>query len=162
MNRRAESSPGAGSAINVVRTSAAASRIAVTSAWARPPANLVFLVDVSGSMDQPNKLPLVKQALSLLTAQLRADDLVAIVTYAGAAGIHLESTSGEDRRHILKAIDSLRAGGGTNGAGGIVAAYDVAKRAYITHGVNRVVLCTDGDFNVGINSRDGLERMIAV
>ena len=126
----------------------------------RPPANLVFLVDVSGSMNQPNKLPLVQRALTLLTQQLRADDRVAIVTYAGAAGLRLNSTTGEDKAAIIAGIDSLTAGGSTNGAGGITLAYEVAKRSFIRGGANRVVLCTDGDFNVGVSSRDDLERLI--
>ena len=126
----------------------------------RPPANLVFLVDVSGSMNQPNKLPLVQRSLTLLTQQLRADDRVAIVTYAGAAGLRLNSTTGEDQAAIIAGIDSLAAGGSTNGAGGITLAYEVAKRHFIRGGANRVVLCTDGDFNVGVSSRDELERLI--
>lgn len=126
----------------------------------RPPANLVFLIDVSGSMNEPTKLPLVQRALSLLTAQLRADDRVAIVTYAGAAGVRLEPTSVEDTARIQAAIDGLSAGGSTNGAGGIRIAYEVAKRGFIRGGVNRVILCTDGDFNVGVSSRDDLERLI--
>ncbi len=126
----------------------------------RPPANLVFLVDVSGSMNEPTKLPLVQRALTLLTTSLRADDRVAIVTYAGAAGVRLEPTSVENITQIQAAIDGLSAGGSTNGAGGIRIAYEVAKRSFIRNGVNRVVLCTDGDFNVGVSSRDDLERLI--
>jgi secreted protein with Ig-like and vWFA domain len=126
----------------------------------RPPANLVFLVDVSGSMNQPTKLPLVQRALTLLTQQLRQDDRVAIVTYAGAAGVRLQPTSVENRERIQAAIDGLSAGGGTNGAGGIRIAYDLAKRDFIRGGVNRVVLCTDGDFNVGVSSREELEGLI--
>ncbi len=127
----------------------------------RPPANLVFLVDVSGSMNEPTKLPLVQRALSLLTSQLRADDRVSIVTYAGNAGVLLDSTPGENRAKILAAIDGLGAGGSTNGAGGIAAAYDQAQRGFIRGGVNRVVLCTDGDFNVGVRSRAALEELIS-
>ncbi len=126
----------------------------------RPPANLVFLVDVSGSMNEPTKLPLVQRALALLAQQLRPDDRVAIVTYAGEAGVRLEPTSVDNLPRILAAIESLSAGGGTNGAGGISVAYQLAKRDFIRGGVNRVVLCTDGDFNVGVSSRDELERMI--
>jgi secreted protein with Ig-like and vWFA domain/anti-sigma factor RsiW len=129
-------------------------------AASRPPANLVFLVDVSGSMNQPNKLPLVQRSLTLLTQQLRADDRVAIVTYAGGAGLRLDSTTGEDKAAIIAGIDQLSAGGSTNGAGGITLAYEVAKRSFIRGGANRVVLCTDGDFNVGVSSRDDLERLI--
>ena len=126
----------------------------------RPPANLIFLVDVSGSMNQPNKLPLVQRALTLLTQQLRPDDRVAIVTYAGAAGLRLNSTTGEDKAAIIAGIESLSAGGSTNGAGGITLAYEVAKRGFIRGGANRVVLCTDGDFNVGVSSREDLELLI--
>ena len=126
----------------------------------RPPANLVFLVDVSGSMGEPTKLPLVQRALGLLTQQLRNDDRVAIVTYANGSGVRLESTTGEDKSVITAAVDGLSAGGGTNGAGGITLAYEVAKRGFIRGGVNRVVLCTDGDFNVGVSSRADLERLI--
>ena len=127
----------------------------------RPPANLVFLVDVSGSMNQPTKLPLVQRALTLLAQQLRADDRVAIVTYAGDAGVRLEPTSVENLPRIKAAIDGLSASGSTNGAGGIRMAYQLAKRDFIRGGVNRVVLCTDGDFNVGVSSRDDLEKLIA-
>ena len=127
----------------------------------RPPANLVFLVDVSGSMNEPTKLPLVQRALTLLAHHLRADDRVAIVTYAGDAGVRLEPTSVENLQRILAAIDGLSAGGSTNGAGGIRMAYQLAKRDFIKGGVNRVVLCTDGDFNVGVSSRDDLEKLIA-
>ena len=126
----------------------------------RPPANLVFLVDVSGSMNEPTKLPLVQRALTLLTGQLRADDRVSIVTYAGNVGVLLDSTPGENRAKILAAIDGLGAGGSTNGAGGIAAAYDQAQRGFLRGGVNRVVLCTDGDFNVGASSRAALETLI--
>lgn len=126
----------------------------------RPPANLVFLVDVSGSMGEPTKLPLVQRALGLLTQQLRSDDRVAIVTYANGSGVRLESTTGEDKAAITAAVDGLSAGGSTNGAGGIALAYEVAKRGFIRTGVNRVVLCTDGDFNVGVSSREDLERLI--
>ena len=128
---------------------------------ARPPANLVFLVDVSGSMNEPTKLPLVQRALTLLAQQLRADDRVAIVTYAGDAGVRLEPTSVENLPRIKAAIDGLSAGGSTNGAGGIRMAYQLAKRDFIRGGVNRVILCTDGDFNVGVSSREDLEKLIA-
>ena len=127
----------------------------------RPPANLVFLVDVSGSMNEPTKLPLVQRALTMLAHHLRADDRVAIVTYAGDAGVRLEPTSVENLQRILAAIDGLSAGGSTNGAGGIRMAYQLAKRDFIKGGVNRVILCTDGDFNVGVSSRDDLEKLIA-
>ncbi len=123
-------------------------------------ANLVFLVDVSGSMEPQDKLPLVKSALRLLVKELRAEDTVALVTYAGTSGIALEPTSGADRATILAAIDNLGAGGSTNGAGGIVDAYALAERAMIAGGANRVILATDGDFNVGIVDQQQLEDLI--
>lgn len=115
----------------------------------RGPANLVFLLDVSGSMDAANKLPLVKESMRLLLSRLRPDDRVAIVTYANGSGVALPSTPVERRTVILDAIDSLRAEGGTNGAAGIQLAYQVAQENLNREGVNRVILCTDGDFNVG-------------
>jgi Ca-activated chloride channel homolog len=126
----------------------------------RPPANLVFLVDVNASMNAPTKLPLVQWALRLLTTQLRTDDRVSIVTYAGKAGVLLDSTPGENQTKILAAIDHLGASGSTSGAGGIAAAYDQAQRGFIRGGVNRVVLCTDGDINVGAGSRAAWEELI--
>jgi len=125
-----------------------------------PPNNLVFLVDVSGSMDSENKLPLVKAGLKLLVENLREEDKVAIVTYAGDAGLKLRPTSGEDKGKILEAIDELQAGGSTAGEAGIRTAYEVARRYYNKSGNNRVVLCTDGDFNVGVSSSDELEKLI--
>jgi Ca-activated chloride channel family protein len=125
-----------------------------------PPSNLVFLVDVSGSMQEPNKLPLVKESLRMLTAQLRRQDRVSIVLYAGDAGVALPSTPGAQRGTILRAIDAMSAGGGTNGAGGILAAYETARRHYIPGGNNRVILATDGDFNVGVSSDAELVRLI--
>ncbi len=122
--------------------------------------NLVFLVDVSGSMDEPNKLPLVKQMLKLLVHEMRPTDRVAIVTYAGEAGVLLDSTSVNERERILQAIESLGAGGSTNGSGGIMAAYRVAETQRVPGGVSRVILATDGDFNVGISSFDELMRLI--
>lgn len=127
----------------------------------RPAANLVFLIDVSGSMASPERLPLVKQALALLTEQLGERDRVAIVVYAGAAGLVLPPTCGADRRTILDALDRLEAGGSTHGAAGIELAYRTAAAGFVEHGVNRVVLCTDGDFNVGVRSQPDLERLIA-
>jgi secreted protein with Ig-like and vWFA domain/anti-sigma factor RsiW len=115
----------------------------------RGPANLVFLLDVSGSMDAANKLPLVKESMRLLLSRLRPDDRVAIVTYANGSGVALPSTPVERRTVILDAIDSLRAEGGTNGAAGIQLAYQVAQENLNREGINRVILCTDGDFNVG-------------
>jgi Ca-activated chloride channel family protein len=127
---------------------------------ARPAANLVFLLDVSGSMNQPNKLPLLKQSLRLLVEKLRAEDRVAIAVYAGASGLALPSTSAAQKADILEAIDRLQAEGSTNGALGIQLAYDVAKANFIRGGINRVILATDGDFNVGTTSEGELVRLI--
>ena len=127
----------------------------------RGPANLVFLLDVSGSMDEPNKLPLVKESMRLLLSRLRPDDRVAIVTYAGESGLALPSTPVSARNAIINAIDGLSASGGTNGGAGIQLAYQVAQANFNREGVNRIVLCTDGDFNVGVTSRAELTRMIA-
>jgi Ca-activated chloride channel family protein len=127
---------------------------------ARPPSNLVFLLDVSGSMQPDNKLPLVKRSMKMLTAQLGASDRVAIVVYAGASGLVLESTSASRKRDILRALDRLEAGGSTNGGEGIQLAYALAERELIDGGVNRVILATDGDFNVGVTSRGELVRLI--
>lgn len=127
---------------------------------ARPAANLVFLLDVSGSMNQPNKLPLVQQSLRMLVEKLRADDRVAIVVYAGASGMALPSTPVREKAKILGAIDALRAEGSTNGAAGIQLAYDIAKANFVSGGVNRVVLATDGDFNVGMSSDGELTALI--
>jgi len=126
----------------------------------RPAANLVFLLDVSGSMNHPNKLPLVKQSLRMLVDKLRNDDRVAIVVYAGAAGLALPSTSARQKAEILRAIDELNPGGSTNGAAGIQLAYDIAKANLVGGGVNRVILATDGDFNVGTTSEGELTRLI--
>lgn len=125
-----------------------------------PPANLVFLIDVSGSMDEADKLPLLKSAFRLLVDKLRPEDKVSIVTYAGNAGTVLEPTSASDRQKILAAIDGLQPGGSTAGAAGIQAAYDLAKSAFVKDGVNRVMLATDGDFNVGPSSDDDLKALI--
>jgi Ca-activated chloride channel family protein len=130
------------------------------TAAARPVENLVFLIDVSGSMDEANKLPLVQQSLRLLLDQLRPDDRVAIVIYAGESGLALPSTPASHRREILEALDALHAGGSTNGARGLELAYDIAKANFITDGVNRVILATDGDFNVGVTSEGGLVRLV--
>ena len=126
----------------------------------RPAANLVFLIDVSGSMDEPNKLPLVQEALRLLVGKLKPEDHVAIAVYAGASGLALPSTPVSHRQEILGAIDRLQAGGTTNGAMGIQLAYDVAKANFIPGGVNRVILATDGDFNMGVTDRGDLVRLI--
>jgi Ca-activated chloride channel family protein len=125
-----------------------------------PPTNLVFLIDVSGSMEMPNKLPLVKQSLGLLVNQLREQDRVAIVVYAGNAGLVLPSTSGGNKGAILSAIDGLEAGGSTAGGAGIKLAYRIAKENLIDGGNNRVILATDGDFNVGASSDGELEQLI--
>jgi Ca-activated chloride channel homolog len=127
---------------------------------ARPPANLVFLLDVSGSMDEPNKLPLVKQSMKLLLGKLHPEDHVAIVVYAGASGLALPSTSVREQAKIIDAIDSLQAEGSTNGAAGIQLAYDIAKANFVSGGINRVILATDGDFNVGVSSEGELTRLI--
>lgn len=125
-----------------------------------PPSNLVFLIDVSGSMQDENKLPLVKTSLKMLTEQLREKDKVAVVVYAGNAGLVLPSTSGVDKAKIKDAIESLEAGGSTAGGEGIQLAYKTALDNFIKGGNNRVVLATDGDFNVGISSDDELVRLI--
>jgi Ca-activated chloride channel family protein len=125
-----------------------------------PPNNLVFLLDVSGSMNMPAKLPLVKAAFRLLVNQLRPVDRVAIVVYAGAAGLVLPSTPGSERDRILEAIDRLEAGGSTAGGAGIHLAYQVAREHFLGDGNNRVILATDGDFNVGVSSEGELVRLI--
>ena len=125
-----------------------------------PPRNLVFLVDVSGSMQTPNKLPLVKSSLAMLARNLTARDRMALVVYAGAAGLVLPSTRGDDTGTILEALGRLQAGGSTNGAQGLRLAYRTARDAFISGGVNRVILATDGDFNVGVTSQGDLIRLI--
>jgi len=125
----------------------------------RPPANLVFLIDVSGSMQTPEKLPLLKNAFRLLTDQLTERDRVSMVVYAGSSGVVLEPTAGDQKYRIRNAIDRLEAGGSTNGAEGIERAYQLAHDTFIKGGINRVVLATDGDFNVGIVSFDALVDM---
>jgi Ca-activated chloride channel family protein len=125
-----------------------------------PPSNLVFLIDVSGSMESPNKLPLLRDAFGLLVKQLRAEDRVAMVVYAGAAGLVLPSTAGSEKETILKAIERLAAGGSTAGAAGLKLAYDIAKKSFLPEGNNRVILATDGDFNVGPSSNSELVRLI--
>ncbi len=125
-----------------------------------PPSRLTFLVDVSGSMQPEDRLPLVKRALRLLVRQLRPEDSVGLVVYAGSAGVVLEPTPGDQKDVILEAIDRLGAGGSTHGSAGIVAAYDLARRAFLKDGNNRVILATDGDFNVGVSSDGELVRLI--
>jgi Ca-activated chloride channel family protein len=126
----------------------------------RPSSNLVFLVDVSGSMNQPNKLPLLKASLQRLVEQLGENDRVAIVVYAGASGLVLPSTSCDRKAEILSALEQLQAGGSTNGGAGIQLAYDQAVENFIKNGTNRVILATDGDFNVGVTNPDELTGLI--
>ncbi|MFT3868552.1 MAG: von Willebrand factor type A domain-containing protein [Nibricoccus sp.] len=126
----------------------------------RPVLNLVFLLDVSGSMNEPNKLPLVKESMRVLVEKLKPTDRVAIAVYAGASGLALPSTPISQKQEILDAIDALRPGGSTNGAMGIQLAYDIAKANFIKDGANRVVLCTDGDFNVGVTNQGDLIRFV--
>ena len=125
-----------------------------------PASNLVFLIDVSGSMSSPNKLPLVKASMKMLVDQLREQDKVTMVVYAGSAGLVLPPTSGDNKTKIKEAIDNLEAGGSTAGGAGIKLAYKMAKENFVKNGNNRVILCSDGDFNVGESSDDALERMI--
>ena len=125
-----------------------------------PASNFVFLLDVSGSMNSANKLPLVKSALKLLCNNLRSKDRIAIVVYAGAAGVVLESTPGDDIQKITEAFEKLQAGGSTAGGAGIELAYNIAQKNYTKEGNNRIILCTDGDFNVGISSDKELETLI--
>ncbi len=126
----------------------------------KPKANLVFLVDVSGSMNEPDKLPLLQSAFRMLVNRLEADDTVSIVTYAGEAGTVLEPTKASDKAKILAAIDGLQAGGSTAGEAGIREAYRLAKQSFVGGGVNRVMLATDGDFNVGQTDDGDLKRLI--
>ncbi|WP_437880389.1 vWA domain-containing protein [Pseudomonas sp. LRF_L74] len=128
---------------------------------ALPPANLVFLVDVSGSMDRPDGLPMVQSTLKLLVDQLRPQDRVALVTYAGDASVVLESTPGDQKAKIRAAIERLSAGGSTAGESGIQLAYQEAQKALLKNGINRILLATDGDFNVGISDFDALKALAA-
>ena len=125
-----------------------------------PPASLVFLVDVSGSMQSANKLPLLKKSLQMLTQKLRAEDKISLVVYAGASGTVLEPTSGANKATILSALEGLSAGGSTNGAAGIRLAYLKAQQAFVPNGINRVILATDGDFNVGTTNFEALKDMV--
>lgn len=126
----------------------------------RPSANLVFLLDVSGSMRSPAKLPLLKSGLKLLVNQLKASDHIAIVVYAGATGVVLESTPGDQKAKIMAALDQLYAGGSTNGGAGIRLAYNIAAQHFIKGGINRILLATDGDFNVGTTNFDALKQLV--
>jgi Ca-activated chloride channel family protein len=126
----------------------------------RPVSNLVFLIDVSGSMQPQNKLPLVKESLKLLVNELGENDRIAICVYAGSSGLVLPSTTADNKEAILSSLDNLQAGGSTNGGAGIVQAYNVAVENFIPKGTNRVILCTDGDFNVGTTSQDQLMNLI--
>jgi Ca-activated chloride channel family protein len=127
---------------------------------ALPASNLVFLVDVSGSMQSSDKLPLLKQALSMLTRKLDTNDTISMVVYAGASGVVLDSVAGDQDATILAALQQLEAGGSTNGAAGIQLAYQLARQNFKSGGVNRVILATDGDFNVGVASTQELKDMI--
>ncbi|MCF5941407.1 VWA domain-containing protein, partial [Xanthomonas perforans] len=126
-----------------------------------PPANLVFLVDVSGSMDAPDKLPLLQSSLKLLVRQLRAQDRITLVTYAGNISVVLPPTPGDQQGRIVEAIDALQSGGSTAGASGIELAYKAAQQGYLRGGINRILLATDGDFNVGVTNFDQLKGMVA-
>jgi len=126
-----------------------------------PPSNLVFLIDISGSMDMPNRLPLLKSGFRLLVNNLREKDTVSIVVYGGAVGVMLNPTSGAEKDKIIKAIDELSPGGATPGESGIRTAYRIAANHFIKNGNNRVILATDGDFNVGLKKEEDLEEMIA-
>jgi Ca-activated chloride channel family protein len=132
----------------------------VPAAEERQAQNLTFLIDTSGSMDEPNKLPLLKRSFGLLVDQLKADDTVSIVVYAGSAGVVLEPTKASERTKILKALDNLAAGGSTAGAEGIALAYSLAEENKLADGNNRVILATDGDFNVGISDPEDLKTYI--
>lgn len=141
----------------LVRIALAAERIDPSK---MPPRNFVFLVDTSGSMDAPNRLPLLQESLRLLVEQLNERDRVAIVAYAGSAGLVLPSTAGHNKGAIRRAIDRLKAGGSTNGGEGIALAYRVAEDSFIQGGLNRVILGTDGDFNIGVTNQGDFVRLI--
>ena len=126
-----------------------------------PPANLVFLVDVSGSMNAENKLPLVQETLRILTRQLRPQDKVTLITYASGEDLVLPPTSGANKETILNAIDKLRAGGATDGESALQMAYEQAQKAFVPNGINRILLATDGDFNVGVSDTETLKSMVA-
>ena len=126
-----------------------------------PAANIVFLIDTSGSMSSQDKLPLLISSFKEMVTKLRPQDRVSIVVYAGSAGLVLPATSGDDKASILQALDKLQAGGSTNGGQGIELAYKIAKDNFISNGVNRIILATDGDFNVGISNTEMLKTLVA-
>jgi Ca-activated chloride channel family protein len=126
----------------------------------RPAANLVFLVDVSGSMNSPDKIGLLKTSLKLLTKQMTAEDKVSMVVYAGAAGVVLEPTAGNNQAKIAEALEKLTAGGSTNGAAGIHLAYNLAEQNLVKDGINRILIATDGDFNVGTTNFEALKELV--
>ena len=130
------------------------------SANKRPPSNLIFLIDCSGSMGNRDKLPLLKESCIALVENLTEDDRIGIVTYAGGAGIELDPVHGDQKEEIIKVINGLRSGGSTNGEGGIRIAYDLAKKNFIKDGTNRIIIATDGDFNVGISDRSQLIKLV--
>ena len=127
---------------------------------AQKPVNLVFLIDVSGSMDEPDKLPLLKSSFRLLVNKLKPSDTVAIAVYAGNAGVVLEPTKASEKAKILAAIDNLQPGGSTAGEAGINTAYALAQQAFVKDGVNRIMLATDGDFNVGAADDEALKKLV--
>ncbi|MDU6659179.1 MAG: von Willebrand factor type A domain-containing protein [Capnocytophaga sp.] len=141
----------------LLRIGLQAKKIDLTKA---PPSNIVFLIDTSGSMDSPNKMPLLKASFKLLLDNLRSEDRIAIVVYASQTGVLLPSTSAKEKKKISKVIDDLVASGSTAGGAGLQTAYKVAKKNFLHKGNNRIILATDGDFNVGISSRDKLQRLV--
>ena len=141
----------------LLRIGLQAKKIDLTKA---PPSNIVFLIDTSGSMDEPNKMPLLKASFKLLLDNLRPEDRIAIVVYASQTGIALPSTSAKEKEKISKVIDDLVASGSTAGGAGLQTAYEVAEKNFLPKGNNRIILATDGDFNVGISSRDELQRLV--
>ena len=141
----------------LLRIGLQAKKIDLTKA---PPSNIVFLIDTSGSMDEPNKMPLLKASFKLLLDNLRPEDRIAIVVYASQTGIALPSTPAKEKEKISKVIDDLVASGSTAGGAGLQTAYEVAEKNFLPKGNNRIILATDGDFNVGISSRDELQRLV--
>ncbi|QLF50942.1 von Willebrand factor type A domain-containing protein [Capnocytophaga sp. oral taxon 902] len=141
----------------LLRIGLQAKKIDLTKA---PPSNIVFLIDTSGSMDSPNKMPLLKASFKLLLDNLRSEDRIAIVVYASQTGVLLPSTPAKEKKKISKVIDDLVASGSTAGGAGLQTAYKVAKKNFLPKGNNRIILATDGDFNVGISSRDKLQRLV--